>query len=221
MARAGREDGVVPGIRAYLEVAQKRSFACALDWPGWCRAGRTPDAAVEALSAYRARYAPIAARAGLRLPAGPVDVVEEVAGDGSTEFGVPGRILERDAEPLVKSELRRHVAVLEAAWATLDEVVAAAPPTLRKGPRGGGRDRDAIYAHVVDAEGAYAARIGVRMAAEAADRAAVDARRAAVVAALRRGPGDGQWKWPPRYAIRRTAWHAIDHAWEIEDRTDG
>ena len=26
-------------------------------------------------------------------------------------------------------------------------------------------------------------------------------------------------RWPPRYAARRIAWHALDHAWEIEDRS--
>jgi hypothetical protein len=30
-------------------------------------------------------------------------------------------------------------------------------------------------------------------------------------------PGDGR---PPRYAIRRIAWHVLDHAWEIEDKSD-
>jgi len=25
--------------------------------------------------------------------------------------------------------------------------------------------------------------------------------------------------WLPRYAARRIAWHALDHAWEIEDRS--
>ena len=27
-------------------------------------------------------------------------------------------------------------------------------------------------------------------------------------------------KWPPRYAARRVAWHALDDAWEMEDRTE-
>ena len=27
-------------------------------------------------------------------------------------------------------------------------------------------------------------------------------------------------RWTPRYAARRMAWHALDHAWEIEDRTE-
>jgi hypothetical protein len=29
-----------------------------------------------------------------------------------------------------------------------------------------------------------------------------------------------QAKWPPAYAARRIAWHALDHAWEIEDRSE-
>ena len=27
-------------------------------------------------------------------------------------------------------------------------------------------------------------------------------------------------RWPARYAAHRIAWHALDHAWEIEDRSD-
>ena len=37
-------------------------------------------------------------------------------------------------------------------------------------------------------------------------------------------PSDGSpiagKRWPLRYAARRIAWHALDHAWEIEDRSD-
>jgi hypothetical protein len=204
-------------LRVCVEVAPKRSFACALDWPGWCRSGRTPDAATDTLLAYRDRYAPIAQRAGLRLTVGRVEVVGEVAGDASTEFGVPGAVAPGDDAPWRRDERRRHLALLEAAWQALDVAVAAAPPELRKGPRGGGRDRDAIYAHVVDAEDGYARKIGVRVRAAAADRAAVEARRAALVDALRT-PTAPDRKWPARYIVRRTAWHAVDHAWEIEDR---
>jgi hypothetical protein len=32
-----------------------------------------------------------------------------------------------------------------------------------------------------------------------------------------RGPRGGV-RWTPRYSVRRVAWHALDHAWEIEDR---
>jgi hypothetical protein len=41
------------------------------------------------------------------------------------------------------------------------------------------------------------------------------------VAVLSR-PSDGgplaEKGWPARYAARRIAWHALDHAWEMEDR---
>jgi hypothetical protein len=37
-------------------------------------------------------------------------------------------------------------------------------------------------------------------------------------------PSDGSpladRKWTARYAARRIAWHALDHAWEIEDRSE-
>lgn len=32
------------------------------------------------------------------------------------------------------------------------------------------------------------------------------------------GPRGGKM-WRPRYFVRRTAWHVLDHAWELEDRT--
>jgi hypothetical protein len=50
--------------------------------------------------------------------------------------------------------------------------------------------------------------------------------RAAVVAALgARAAGEEppnannvSKRWTPRYFVRRSAWHALDHAWELEDR---
>ncbi|HET6213465.1 MAG TPA: hypothetical protein VFE14_11405, partial [Micromonosporaceae bacterium] len=57
---------------------------------------------------------------------------------------------------------------------------------------------------------------------EPTDRAAVTALREAIVAALSR-PSDGgpvvERGWPARYAARRIAWHVLDHAWEIEDKS--
>ncbi|HEX6036023.1 MAG TPA: hypothetical protein VFY83_16415, partial [Anaerolineales bacterium] len=32
-----------------------------------------------------------------------------------------------------------------------------------------------------------------------------------------KGPRGGT-RWTARYFVRRTAWHILDHAWEIEDR---
>ncbi|MHB8958379.1 MAG: hypothetical protein ACYDAN_01980 [Candidatus Limnocylindrales bacterium] len=75
--------------------------------------------------------------------------------------------------------------------------------------------------HVNGADTGYAWAIGRKH--EAGSRAAIAAMRADVLAVLRQ-PSDGSAiagkKWPPRYAARRIAWHALDHAWEIEDRAD-
>ena len=102
-----------------------------------------------------------------------------------------------------------------------DRIAAAAPEELRKGPRGGGRDRSKIVEHVIGAEGAYASAMGRRHRPD--DPARVAAMRADLLAVLRE-PSDGSplagKRWPPRYAARRIAWHALDHAWEIENRTD-
>ena len=125
-------------IAVGLEVSPRKTFASALEWPGWSRAGRDEAAALDALEAARERYAAVA--------------------------------------------------------------------------------------HVVAADAAYARQIGLRVAEPAAaDRAAVAAMREAMLAVLRQ-PSDGTpiagRRWPARYAARRIAWHALDHAWEIEDRSD-
>jgi len=103
-------------------------------------------------------------------------------------------------------------------------VVAAAPAELRKGPRGGGRDTAKIVAHVMDSDGAYANEMGIKVRSFAPDdRAAIQAMRQAMLDVLR-AARDGEplagRRWPARYAAHRIAWHALDHAWEIEDRTD-
>jgi hypothetical protein len=107
---------------------------------------------------------------------------------------------------------------VRAAWEVFDEVVAGAPASLRKGPRGGGRDRDKIVDHVYGAEVAYANALRIKLRQPAAgDRPALAEFRDAIVGALEQPSADA--KWPVRYAARRIAWHALDHAWEIEDRS--
>jgi hypothetical protein len=32
-------------------------------------------------------------------------------------------------------------------------------------------------------------------------------------------PSTARTLWSIRYFVRRSAWHALDHAWEIEDRS--
>jgi hypothetical protein len=137
---------------------------------------------------------------------------------------VPGQITASDREAVPQAEAERLARLVEAAWTVFDATVDSAPAVLRKGPRGGGRDRDKVAAHVLEADVAYAREIGLRMPTpEWHDRAAVEALRRQIMDVLNRA-SDGQplaaRKWPLRYAARRIAWHAVDHAWEIEDRSE-
>ena len=212
-------------LAVVLESGDKRVFASAADWPGWSRSARTDEAAIEALVAYAPRYAPVARLAGFELPASiEVDVVERNEGGGGTDFGVPSRVTEADARKVSKADAERLAAIVEAAWTTFDRVAAGAPAELRKGPRGGGRDRDKMVRHVVDADAAYAREIGLKLKEpEPFDRKAVEALRGAILAVLRQ-PSDGSplagRRWTARYAAHRIAWHALDHAWELQDRSE-
>lgn len=205
-----------------LEGTRKKVFASALEWPGWSRAGKGPEAALEALLSYAPRYAPVVRAAGLEF-AGSFDaeVVEQLEGGSGTEFGVPSLPTAADHRTVDAREAGRLASIVEAAWSTFDRVAAGAPPELRKGPRGGGRDRDKMVAHVDEADWYYVREIGIRLPAPKS-RPDTEALRAAVLEVLRQ-PSDGSplagRKWPARYAARRIAWHALDHAWEMEDRS--
>ncbi len=210
-------------IAVGVERSPKKSFASALDWPGWSRSGRTPELAIEALLAYAPRYALVAARAGESLaPTGLVgDVVQTLDGDATTAFGAPSITFNADRAPTDPHESRRLAALLRAGWDTFDETAPAAPAELRKGPRGGGRDTAKVIEHVVGAEHMYAKQIDVRVPApDPSDRKAVAEMRASILEILG-GPSNGEpvRKWTQRYAFRRIAWHVLDHAWEIEDRS--
>ena len=210
-------------IRVVVETTPKRVFVSALDWPGLSRGGKTEAAAVEALLVAAPRYARVAAAAGHALEADGlvIEVLERAEGNATTEFGAPAIVAAADREPVDAVEAHRQAAIVEAAWAELDRIAAAAPEELRKGPRGGGRDRSTVVRHGVDAEAAYAAVMGRKHTPS--DEVAVAAMRADILDLLRR-PSDGSpiagKKWPPRYAARRIAWHVLDHAWEIEDRSE-
>jgi hypothetical protein len=205
-----------------LELGRRRTFARALDWPGWCRAGRDEQAALDALEAARPRSRLVTDRAGIALPESEFVVVERIAGDGTTDFGAPGKVAETDRRPLDAGAAVRQAELVTAAWEYFDEVVAKAPLTLRLGPRGGGRDRDAIAGHVREAEWSYARTIGLRPPAPATLDVLL-AQRSLILDVLGE-PSDGgsvtAKGWPVRYAAARIAWHVLDHAWEIEDRTE-
>jgi hypothetical protein len=215
-------------ILVTIEYTPKRTFATAADWPGWSRSAKTEELALEELAAYAARYAPIAAAEHRRFAASPsvadLDVVERHEGSGGTEFGVPSRPTDHDARPTDADEAARQAGLVETAWAFFDRTATAAPEEFRKGPRGGGRNTSTVVSHVMEADRAYAGQIGITVREFAPDdRAAVQAMRTAMLHVLR-AARDGEplagRRWPARYAAHRIAWHALDHAWEIEDRTE-
>ena len=209
-------------LRLFVEETPKKVFVSALDWPGLARGAKTEDQAIEVLLAALPRYAKVARMAGERFD--PTDLDIEVSsraeGDAGSAYGIPSLVAPEDREPVDAREAKRLAAIVEASWATFDAVAAAAPEALRKGPRGGGRDRSKIVEHVNGADTGYAAAIGLRHRADTP--ADTEALRADVLATLGRA-SDGSplagKRWPARYAARRIAWHALDHAWEIEDRS--
>ena len=195
-------------VKVYLEVGGKRAFASAADFPGWSRSGKNEAAALENLAAYAPRYSRVAKLAGVEVPKEPTfNIVERLSGNATTDFGAPAIPAKNESKPMSAQESRRMVALLEASWKYLDQVKAKAPQELRKGPRGGGRDRDKMYQHVLESETDYAAAIGLRL--KTPDRTAL--------LEVIRNPNKAT-KWPVPYAVRRIAWHALDHAWEMEDR---
>ena len=222
-------------IEVVLEAGAKRAFASAIDWPGWARAGRNEEEALAALASCGPRYRAVVSILGPN-PVAPGDalgfvVVERAPGNATTEFGAPGVPADADERPLDRAGLDRQVAILRAAWDAFDSAaVAAEGVALRTGPRGGGRDLGKIVDHVREAERSYLGALGLRAPAPAPDSQASRAElRDAVVAGLeaveagdvpREGPRGGR-RWSVRYFVRRAAWHVLDHAWEIEDRTVG
>lgn len=205
---------------------KKRVVACAFDWPGWDRSARIGEDVLAVLAAYRPRYAKVAQLAGFGAEFGAaveLEVVERLEGIGMTDFyGVSGRAAAPENGPMLQAECERKIALLRASWSTFDDVAARASPELRKGPRGGGRDRTQIIRHVNGAEiDEFAPKVGVKVPLETRDDSgALYAYRDSVVERIReynaRGERAGQW--PLQFLIRRCAWHMLDHAWEMEDR---
>jgi hypothetical protein len=217
----------------YLETGKQKVFAGALEWPGWCRSGRDETGAIEALAAYGARYARAIESAQVEflppLKASAFRIVERLKGNATTDFGSPGLPPKYDSRPMSEKTLHWSEAVLTACWRTFDNAVrAAGVNALRKGPRGGGRELDEIVRHLIDADAAYLSKIGVPFPSDKTGGPAAELRRmrGAILEGLAAAAGGklpaygprGGSRWSPRYFVRRVAWHALDHAWEIEDR---
>ncbi len=149
-------------------------------------------------------------------------MVERLKGGASTDFGAPEATARAEKEPTSDAEAKRLAALVTGAWSVFDEVAAGAPAELRKGPRGGGRDRDKMISHVLDAEAAYARKLGLKFKPPSlGDLTAIEEMREAIATVLAT-PSDGKplvpKGWTVRYAARRIAWHVLDHAWEMADR---
>ena len=206
----------------------KRSVAFSIDWPGWSRGARTAEFALETLESYRERYRPVASLAGMAREfdaAGPLEIVEDRVGTGSTDFwGISFSPCTAEQGRLDEAELERRITLLRACWAYFDGVAARVSPEMRKGPRGGGRDRDRIIRHTIRTESEdFAKQVGLRIPEggtltpnglrqhRETDVAAIRAYNAGEVTRHMRS-------WTLPFLIRHSAYHTLDHAWEMEDK---
>lgn len=222
----------MPKIAVYLESGRRKVFAGALEWPGWCRSGSNEDEALRSLLDNGRRYAKALGRnrSGFELPAGPSGfrIAERLEGNATTDFGAPAAVPRYDTKPISPGELSRLTKLLEACWSSFDATARAATGrALQTGPRGGGRGVEKMAAHVLEGDASYLTGLGGKFRSSEADLATESRRlRETFVQTLKaRAAGEipdigprGGVRWGPRFAIRRAAWHALDHAWEIEDR---
>ncbi len=214
-------------MRVVLEIGPngRKVVAVAPDWPGLARGATTGEAAIERLLAYLPRYAPVARLAGMdaEFPAiATADVVEHYPGTSSTDFwGISFAFSDIDRQAMASDELERELTLMRGCWAFFDDVRSRVSAELRTGPRGGGRDRDHIVRHTVATEQDWAKKLsvltpqGVMLTDEG-----LHAHRDRYCTAIRTFHSQGKMArtWPLRYLIRHTAYHTVDHAWEMEDR---
>ena len=67
-------------------------------------------------------------------------------------YGLSGRAASPETEPMTDAQCERKIALLQASWATFDDRAARVSAELRKGPRGGGWEKERIIRHVNGAE---------------------------------------------------------------------
>ena len=216
-------------IRTVIERGPKgkRAVAFALDWPGWSRGAKSPEQAVETLEAYRDRYRPVARFAGIADElddSNGLEIVEDHIGNTSTDFwGISWLPSSTEQGPMAPEVLDRRLALLEGAWRFFDEVAARVSPEMRRGARGGGRDRDEIIAHVFGNERVqFSKRVGVATPPGVMlTPDGLRTHREQFLAGLRRYNAEGRKigrTWTLQYLVRHCAFHVLDHAWEMEDK---
>jgi len=215
-------------LRVTLKVGPKgkKVAAVAPDWPGLERGAKTGEAAVEKLQSYLPRYAKVAKLAGMDAQFAAitnVDVVEQYRGTGSTDFwGISFAFSSIDGRAMSSRELERELSLMQACWMFFDEVRLCVSAEMQKGPRGGGRDRDRIVRHTLGTEQEWAEKLGVHTppGAVVTDDEGLRAYRGAYCTAIRTFHSEGKMArtWPLRFLIRHSAYHTMDHAWEMQDK---
>lgn len=214
-------------LRVTLEIGPKgkKVAAVAPDWPGLERGAKTGEAALERLQAYLPRYAQVAQLAGMDGEFAAIttlDIVEHYPGTGSTDFwGISFAFSSIDRQDFSSAALERELTLMQACWAFFDDVHSRVSAQMQKGPRGGGRDRDHIVSHTLRVEQEWAEKVGVftPQGAMLLDEG-LQAYRNAYCNAIRAFHAEGKMArtWPLRYLIRHTAYHTLDHAWEMQDK---
>lgn len=217
-------------IRVMVETGPKRKKVAVVapDWPGLSRGAATEEAAIERLLAYVPRYASVAKLAGMEAAfpkKAAADVVERYVGRGGTDFwGISFAFSSIDQQAVPSKELERELSLLQACWTFFDQVRARVSAEMQKGPRGGGRNRDRIVQHVFANEQDWAKGVGVLTPDGAMlTSKGLKAFREAYCDGIRDYHAQGKMAgkfapWPLRYLIRHTAFHTLDHAWEMEDK---
>jgi hypothetical protein len=214
-------------IRVMLEIGPKgkKVAVVAPDWPGLERGAKTEEAAIERFLSYVPRYAVVTKLAGMEstFETTPVvDVVERYPGTGSTDFwGISFAFSSNDQQVMSGEALERELALMQACWEFFDDVRSHVSAEMQRGPRGGGRDRDHIVRHTFAAQLDWAKKLGVLTPLDAMlTGEGLNAHRDAYCNAIRVLHSQGKMArtWPLRYLIRHTAYHTLDHAWEMEDK---
>ena len=217
-------------MQVTLEIGPKgkKVVAVAPDWPGLQRGAKTGEDAIERLRSYIMRYSQVAKLAKMDAKFDTiknVDVVEQYPGTGSTDFwGISFAFSSIDKQGMSGDELEHELTLMQACWVFFDDVRRRVSAEMQKGPRGGGRDRDRIVHHTLYVEQDWAKMIGVLTPDDAMlTRKGLKAHREAYCRAIRdyhsQGRSAGKMaKWPLRFLIRHTAFHTLDHAWEMEDK---
>lgn len=214
-------------IRVVLEIGPKgkKVVAVAPDWPGLERGAKTGEDAIERLLSYVPRYAAVAKLAGMEADFATLndaEIVEQYPGTGSTDFwGISFAFSNIDQQAMSDEALERELTLMHACWSFFDHVRSRVSAEMQRGPRGGGRDREQIVRHTFAAELDWGKKLGMPRPQDAMlSDEDLNSHRNAYCSAIRalHSKGEMARTWPLRFLIRHTAFHTLDHAWEMEDK---